>query len=134
MTATTLAGAKSDLFARLASNTTTGTPAASLTDVTRVYNYEPMPGDIVRPVSLTIGTLGADTDFFRFQVRIYAADATQDLTQAKLDSAIGQVDAILGRTGGAATFGPSVWEVVWADEIAAWVAHTEVMVGREDYY
>lgn len=134
MAATTLADAKSDLFSRLCSVTESGTPAASLTDVTRVYGHEPLPGDIVRPVSLTIGTLGADEDFFRFQVRLYAADATQDLTQAKLDSAIAQVDAILGRIGGAASFGPSVWEVVWADDISAWVAHTEVTVGREDYY
>ena len=73
----------------------TGAPAATLTSISRVYGHEPNPGEIAKPASVTILTVGVTPEFFRFQLRIYCADGTQDITQARLDSAIDQVDAIL---------------------------------------
>lgn len=107
MAPTSLANAKADLFARLASNITTGAPAATLTSISRVYGHEPNPGEIAKPASVTILTVGVTPEFFRFQLRIYCADGTQDITQARLDTAIDQVDAILGRGANDPYFGAS---------------------------
>lgn len=134
MAPTSLANAKADLFARLAANTTTGAPAAGLTSVSRVYGYEPNSGEIVKPTSVTILTAGVTPEFFRFQVRIYCADATQDITQARLDTAINEVDTLLGRGINDPYFGASQWEIDYVDELDCWIAITECQVGREDYF
>jgi len=131
MASTSLAGARADLYALLASNTTTGAPHASLTQITRVYDHEPSPGDLFKPVSVTIVAANIDPDFFTFEVRIYATDGTQQICQKNLDAAIDQVDARLRST---AEFGPSSWQISWIDSIAAWVALTSIMSGRQDYY
>lgn len=134
MAPTSLANAKADLFARLASNTTTGAPAATLTSISRVYGHEPNAGEIAKPASVTLVTVGVTPEYFRFQLRIYCADGTQDITQARLDSAIDQVDAILGRGANDPYFGASQWEVDYVDELDCWIAITECQVGREDYF
>lgn len=131
MAATSLSGARSDLFALLTSDATTGAPWASLTAVTKVYKYEPLPGDILKPVSITILTVGMDPEYFGFELRIYAADGANAQTQANLDTAIEQVDA---RLRASAEFGPSEWAIDWADELGAWVARTSLKAGREDYF
>ena len=129
MAATSLTAAKADLYGLLVSNTTTGAPVAALTAVARVYDYEPLPGDLTRPVSVTITTAGMTPDEFQLEVRIYATDATQQITQARLDLAIAQVDA---RIGTSAEFGPSEWEIAWVNEITAWVALSRLAAGRQD--
>lgn len=131
MAATSLSAARTDLYGLLVSNTATGAPEASLTAVTRVYQYEPLPGDILKPISVTILTAGMDADFFMFELRIYASDGANNSTQANLDTAIQQVDARLRASG---TFGPSSWSVEWIDELGCWIARTEQRAGREDYY
>lgn len=131
MAATTLAGARQDLYDLLVSNATTGAPHASLTAVTRVYQYEPLPGDILKPISVTILSSGMDADFYTFELRIYAADGGNNQTQANLDTAIQQVDA---RLRGSGEFGPSGWAIEWVDELGAWIARSEQRAGREDYY
>lgn len=131
MGATSLSNARDDLYGLLVSNTTTGAPQASLTAVTKVYKYEPLPGDILKPISVTILTSGMDAEFYRFEVRIYAADGANIVTQANLDTAIQQVDARLRAT---AEFGPSEWAIDWVDELGAWIARTEQRAGRQDYF
>ena len=134
MAATSLVDAKADLYARLCANTVRGTPAATLTTISRVYDHEPNAGEIAKPTSITLMTASVDPEYFRFQLRIYCADATQDITQDRLDSAIDQVDTILGRNANDPYFGPSQWAVDYVDEIGAWLAVSEVLVGREDYF
>lgn len=129
MASTSLTAAKADLYALLTSNTTTGAPAATLTAVARVYNHEPLPGDLFKPISVTITSAGMNASEFMLEVRIYAADATQQITQANLDLAIAQVDA---RIGTSAQFGPSDWEIQWAADISAWVAVSRITTGRQD--
>lgn len=129
MASTSLTAAKADLYSLLCSNTTTGAPAATLTAVARVYNHEPMPGDLFRPVSVTITTSGMTSSEFLLEVRIYATDATQQITQANLDLAVAQVDARIGNT---AQFGPSDWEIQWVTDISAWVAVSRITTGRQD--
>lgn len=129
MGATSIADARSDLYALLCSNTTTGAPAATLTAVQRVYDHEPMPGDIAKPVSITLLLRGVEPDFFQFDVRVYASDGTQQITQARLDNALQQIDQRLSTT---AQFGPSNWAVDWMDDIAAWMATCQLQVPRED--
>lgn len=129
MAATSLTAAKADLYALLTSNTTTGAPAASMTAVSRVYNHEPLPGDLFKPISVTITTVGMTPNEFLLEVRIYAADGTQAITQANLDLAVAQVDARIGTT---AEFGPSDWTIAWVGEISAWVALLQVTAGRQD--
>jgi hypothetical protein len=127
MAPTSLTLAKSDLYSRLCTDTSTGSPHSSLTAFTKIYNYEPMPGDIAKPISLTILTATVDSDWFRFAVRIYSGDGTQLIAQTNLDTAIDQFEARMN-----AEFGPSNWDLQWIDEIAAWVAVSEITVGRQD--
>jgi hypothetical protein len=127
MAPTSLTLAKSDLYSRLCADTSIGSPHSTLTAFTRIYNHEPMPGDIAKPISLTILTGQLDPDWFTFSVRIYAADGTQAITQTNLDAAIDQFEARMN-----AEFGPSNWDIQWIEEIAAWVAVSEVKVGRQD--
>lgn len=129
MAATSLTNAKADLYGLLVSNTTTGAPVAALTAVARVYDYEPLPGDLFRPVSVTITSAGMTPNEFLLEVRIYATDATQQLTQARMDLAVAQVDA---RIGSIAEFGPSDWTIAWVNEIGAWVALCQITAGRQD--
>jgi hypothetical protein len=129
MGAISVADARSDLYGLLCSNTTTGAPAASMTAVTRVYQYEPMPGDIAKPVSITLLLRGVDPDFYLFDIRLYASDGTQPITQARVDLALQQIDQQLAST---AQFGPSNWQLDWLEEIAAWMAVAQLQVPRED--
>ena len=131
MAATSLSAARDDLYGLLVANTTTGAPEGSLTAVTKVYKYEPLPGDILKPISVTILTSGMDPEYFVFELRIYASDGSNNQTQANLDTAIQQVDA---RLRASAEFGPSAWTVEWIDELGAWIARTEQRAGRQDYF
>lgn len=131
MAATSLSEARTDLFGLLVANTTTGAPHASLTALTKIYKYEPLPGDILKPISLTIVASGMDAEFYQFEIRIYAADGANTQTQANLDTAIQQVDA---RLRGSAQFGPSEWSIDWIDELGCWIARSEQTCGRQDYF
>lgn len=131
MAATSLSEARTDLFGLLVANTTTGAPHADLTAVTKVYKYEPLPGDILKPISVTLIASGMNAEFYLFELRIYAADGGNTQTQANLDTAIQQVDARLRATS---EFGPSDWSVEWVDELGCWIARTEQTCGRQDYF
>jgi hypothetical protein len=129
MGATSIANARSTLYALLCSNTTTGAPHSTLTAVTRIYDHEPMAGDIIKPVSVTLLLRSVDSDFFYFDLRVYATDGTQAITQARIDVALQQIDARLSTT---AEHGPSNWTCDWLEDIAAWMAVSQVLVPRED--
>lgn len=129
MGATSIADARSDLYALLCSNTTTGAPHATLTAITRIYDHEPMAGDILKPASATILLRSVDHDYFYFDLRVYATDGTQSITQARLDTALQQLDQRLSST---AQFGPSNWSVDWLEDVSAWMAVSQLQVPRED--
>lgn len=129
MGATSLADAKSDLFSRLTSNAD-GTPHASLTKITHVYDHEPRAGDTKKPMPLTISTAGMSPEAYTLALRIYSdASKSVPLSQSDLDVAILQVD---GRVG--SEFGPSDWTVQWVEELDAFVATNTLQAGREDYF
>jgi hypothetical protein len=131
MAATSLSEARTDLYTLLVSDLATGAPHADLTAVTKVYKYEPLPGDILKPISITILTSGMDPEFYEFEIRIYASDGANTQTQANLDSAIQQVDT---RLRGSAEFGPSNWSIEWVDELGCWIARANTTAGRQDYF
>jgi hypothetical protein len=119
---TSIANAKAELHNLINS------PA--LTGVTATYSYEPIPGQGVKPVMVTVATTGMTPTFYLLTVRIYAtADVDAKAAQDTIDALIQTIDARIGSTG---RFGPSNWDVDLVPELAAFVATTTLEVGRED--
>lgn len=116
-----LAASKAELLALI---TTGGLPSG----VTAAYGYEPLPGQMQKPVAVTVSTAGMDPNFYLIALRIYVS-VENDAEQASddLDTLILDVDDRM--TSG---FGPSNWTVTYQPDLAAFVAENVFTVGRED--
>lgn len=121
MARTSLAASKAELYGLI---TTGGLP----TNVTAAYNYEPLAGQMQKPVALTISTAGMTAVDYLIALRIYVtAESDAQKAQDDLDATIMAVDARM--TSG---FGPSNWDVTYDAELNAFVALNVFNVGRED--
>jgi hypothetical protein len=116
-----LAASKAELYALLSgANLPAGVVAA--------YDHEPLPGQMAKPVALTVSTAGMDPDFYLLAVRIYqTAEVDAQTAQANLDTLILVVEHKL--TDG---FGMAPWSVAYHPELDALVATCVLPVGRED--
>lgn len=118
------AAARAALYALLAPN---NIPAVS--GVTRVLDHEPGPGDLAKPVTLTIFNAGMTPAFYVLEMRLYVStEASASRAQRDLDRLMLEVDELM-----TATFGPSNWSVVWEPESGFLVATCTLdQIGRED--
>lgn len=121
---TSPAGARAALYALLAPN---NVPAVA--GITRVYDHEPKPGDLAKPVSLTIFNAGMTPAFYVLEMRLYVStESNAAAAQRTLDTLIMSVDALM-----TATFGPSNWTTAWDLDLGALVATCTLdQIGRED--
>lgn len=121
MSRNSIAAAKAELFGLLSgANLPTGVAAA--------YDYEPLPGQMAKPVAITVFTVGMTSDFYVYELRIYqTAEIDARVAQNNLDDLVMLVDSKI--TSG---FGPSDWRIGLDTEIAAFVAVNTLMAGRED--
>lgn len=121
MARTSLAASKAELYSLI---TTGGLPSG----VTAAYDYEPLSGQMQKPVAVTISTAGMTAVDYLIALRIYVT-AEQDAEKAQddLDTLILAVDGRM--TSG---FGPSNWDVAYDAELNAFVAVNVFQVGRED--
>lgn len=123
MARTTLANAKAELFGLLQSG---GTPTVA--GVTKVFDHEPASGQALKPVSITLFTAGATPTEWLITVRVYvSADVDVRKAQADLDLLMAAIEARL--TSG---YGPSQWDIEYADDLKMLVATWLLEVGRED--
>jgi hypothetical protein len=127
---TTIAGAATELYNSLTVDDD-GNPEQSLVDagIVKVYPFEPGASGVAKPASITVMFSGWTPTEWRFQIRIYVTDTAPLVAQDIIQDTVTAVEALL-KTGQA--FGPDVGEIAWVDEIQAWVAMTESLVGRED--
>lgn len=121
MARNSLAASKAELYALLS--------GANLPDsVVAAYDYEPLPGQMAKPVALTISTAGMDPNFYLLAVRLYqSAEVDARAAQANLDTLILTVEHKL--TDG---FGMAPWSVEYLADLDALVATCVLPVGRED--
>lgn len=119
-----LAAVKAELFGLLAPN---GNPA--IPGVTAVYDHEPHDGQRAKPVAITISTAGLGPTAYTVFVRVYAAaDGEAAVFQASMDSIVEAVDLLM-----TPYWGPPEWDVAdRREDLNAFVAETQVFVGRED--
>lgn len=130
MARTTFQNALTELYGLLASDAN-GTPRTGISTAgcAKVYSHEPGAGGIVKPCSITLSPAGIDPTDWRVAVRVYA----QDNNPAKCQDLIVDVTVAAGTLlAGGQGYGPDRWDYEFVDEIKAWVASSEVMVGRED--
>lgn len=118
------AAARAALYALLAPN---GVPA--LTGVTRVYDHERAPGDLIKPVAVTIFNAGMTPAFYVLEIRLYVStESSASWAQKELDRLMIEVDGLM-----TATFGASNWSTVFDAELGFLVATCTLdQVGRED--
>lgn len=121
MARNSLAASKAELYALVSgANLPAGVAAA--------YDYEPLGGQMAKPVALTISTAGMDPNFYLLAVRIYqTAEVNAQAAQANLDTLVLDVEGKL--TSG---FGESSWTVDYHADLDALVATCVLPVGRED--
>jgi hypothetical protein len=121
MTRNSLANAKAELYGLVSgANLPAGVAAA--------YQYEPIGGHMQKPVAVTLFTSGMTPTEYLLTLRIYVTtDVDAKTAQDTMDTLIEMIDNQM--TSG---FGPSDWEVVLDQEIAALVATNRLRVGRED--
>lgn len=120
----TLGAVKAELYGLLAPS---GVPAVA--GVTAVYDHDPHDGQRAKPVAITISTAGIGPTAYTVAVRIYAAaDGEAATFQATLDSVLEAVDLLM-----TPYWGPPDWDVAdRREDLNAFVAETNVFVGRED--
>lgn len=119
--ANTLASVKADLLNALLG-------AATLAPVTKVYDFEPKPGDQIKGCIATISTDGVSPDFFRLALRIYQSpEVSAQKAQVTLDDAVMVLDGEVP-----SGFGPSEWTIEYRDDFGQFVAENILEVGRED--
>lgn len=101
-------------------------PVVELDSITTVYNYEPKPGDIAKPVSLTVFWSGSTATDYEISVRVYSAvDVGASEAQTSIYRAVDQVESILG-----VEIGPLVWSHTYDSQIDALIAELQTTVGR----
>ena len=128
---TSYTNASNNLYAALCSSTSTGAPAASLTAVTRVFQYEPKMGNLVKPISVTIMPNGISETDWKFTLRIYSSlEENPQLGSTGLVLAIDQVDQCL--KAASIDAGPSKFDTGFVQGIDVMVAKADVLMGRED--
>lgn len=122
--ADSLADAKADLVNNLLG-------AATLAPVTKLYDFEPKPGDQIRGCVATVSTVvspAVTPDFFRLALRIYQSPEVDAKTaQDNLDAAIIALDHAVS-----SAYGPSEWTVEFRDDFGQFVGENILEVGRED--
>lgn len=132
---TSYTNASNNLYAALcaAGGTTNGTPAASLAalGVTKVWQYEPRLGDLVKPLAVTIMPAGVKPTDYMFTVRIYAS--LEESPQAGVTNLVATIDA-LDQLFKPVQYGASEYETGFleTDGGTLIVAKTTGALGRED--
>jgi len=121
MARNSLAASKAELYGLLSG---ANLPAG----VTAAYDYEPLPGQMAKPVAITVSTAGMSPDFYLLAVRCYqTAEVDAQAAQSNLDILILAVEHKL-----TAGFGMAPWSVEYVAELDALVATCVLPVGRED--
>ena len=132
MSRTTLADALDEMFG-LISATGGQTPVASLVSagVQKVLDHEPGAAGVPKPCSVTMEPAGIEPTDWLVRVRVYVAGELPPKTaQDLLVNAVVATAAVLKAGVG---YGPLSWQMGWNDEIAAYVAVSDVAIGREDF-
>lgn len=120
MARTSIVNAKAELYGLL---TTPSVPTGVV-----VYNHEPLPGHVQKPVAATVFTAGMTSVDYLIGIRIYVtAEADAKTAQDTLDALILEIDGRM--TSG---WGPSGWEVTYQPDLVAFVAENVFACGRED--
>ena len=119
-----LGAVKTELVGVLAPN---GVPAIG--GVNAVYDHDPHDGQRAKPVAITVSTAGLGPSVYTVAVRVYvAADGEAAAFQSALDLILESVDLLL-----TTYWGPPSWDVAdRRDDLNAFVAETQIAVGRED--
>lgn len=121
--ATTLAVARSDLFARFFSG---GVPTIS--GVVVALDYEPPRDEITAPVTLTVSSAGIAPANWRVAVRLYVkASGSQEIAQELLESVLMDVDHAVD-----SRYGDSDWRIRLLEADGLLQAECIYERGRED--
>ena len=128
MARTTFQNALAELFALLAD--TNGNPVTSLAvaGCVKVYPHEPGSAGVTAPCALTISPSGIEPTDWVVTLRIYVGGKVLPATAQDLliDTTVAIGDLI------DVAYGPDRWAFNWLPELDAWVASSDVMIGRED--
>lgn len=105
-------------------------PVEALTHVVQVLSGEPRPGELMKPLAITVSTAGLG-DTVSFTVRIYAAtDADALRAHVLVDETVDQVEDLLD---GDARFAQGDWSFSYVPTLDVLVAECAVSAGRTDY-
>ena len=132
MSRTTLANALDEMFG-LISATGGQNPVASLVSagVQKVLDHEPGAAGVPKPCSVTMEPAGIEPTDWMVRVRVYVAGELPPKTaQDLMVNAVVATAAVLKAGVG---YGPLSWQMGWNDEIGAYVAVSDVAIGREDF-
>ena len=131
MSRATLTAALDEMFGLLSSGGTT--PVQSLLDagVLRVLDHEPGAAGVPKPCAVTMEPAGIDPTEWVVRVRVYVAgDLAPKVAQDRMVDAVVAVDDVLKAGEG---YGPSSWQMGWSSEIEAYLAFSDVQIGRQDF-
>ena len=131
MSRTTFANALDELFGLLSAAGTA--PKQDLLDagVRFVLDHEPGAAGVPKPCSVTMEPAGIDPTDWMVRVRVYVAGELPPKTAQDLLVNAAVATAAVLKTG--VGYGPLSWQMGWNDEIAAYVAVSDVAIGREDF-
>ena len=126
---TTLAEAKLALYEQLAANTATGMPRSELVGVARIYMGEPLAGDMLGPIAITITTQAVTPTDFEFNVRVYAQMVTNALqAQAIMDDVVYRLEEFFTDS-----YPRNTWQYSYAENIDCLLADTTLQFPRDDF-
>lgn len=127
----TLTATKRALYDLLCSDITATSPVSGLTRVANVYLGEPLPGNLLGPIAISVMTEEGTPTEDRFTVRVYGnitADAIQ--VQADLDVTIQEVRDLLVNAVGFVYEG---FKIAYRDDLKCLVASFPMVSGRRDF-
>lgn len=106
-------------------------PDESFTDVVQVVNGEPRPGDLRKPVSVTVTSPGGDPTTVQFLVRVYVSVEVGALAaHRKAYTALEECEALID---GDARFTRGNWSIDYSPELDSLIVAYSVSAIRDDF-
>lgn len=131
MSRDTFQGAIDELEALLVSSGTTPVTALATAGVGAVLDHEPGATGVPSGCTVTLSPGGFEPESWMIRVRVYVTDRNAQADQALMVAASVAVDAAVRAGEG---FLPVRWDMGWQPELGVWLASSDVMVGRQDYF
>jgi hypothetical protein len=118
-----LKGARDAVYAAL-----TGSP---IPKVKAVVRYEPAPGSLPAPASVSVASAGMNATDFLVTVRVYTAtNSNVEWAADTRDDIVTAVEALLDTD---TAWPRSDWTFVWAEDFDAFVGSCTLTVPRDDF-